>query len=768
MHAGNRIECRKMTVTRRRRDLNNNNNRNSSKENSNTIVREEGDEYISCARLVTTHQKENNARLSLRHLFVLLSLTSTLTVYHHCQDRGRTTGVGVSAFVPTPSVPPTLTRNNPTIATSSSRPSSLSFLSKKDSYYSWKRRRGQVQILSRRGSNDDVDEEEITGEPFSPIAKDRMMDSPISEPQVTAKRPKSKQPSKVTGLDKAGKLTLASSVMLSASLALFGNPDAAFAGFGPSSGATTTPPPGLTRPNVADAESLSGKSGKKLKILIGSSLDENRLREFNSQLDIIIEALRDRNENNGASDSSSTSSTDNESSSSQLILDYEDRKNVFATSEELERALIIQTQIQDRERMLDKLEAQPYWFNYLAAFIGSIASTLVMHPVDTIKTRLMLEGAPKQNATDETDYVNVNGLDHTTVSSIGTDTATVEKGDEPGNTSLDIGSLYEGLTGNLLKEGPPSALYLGVYETVKSYLVPRANPNLLLLVYLVAGAAGEMVGSVVRAPAEAVKSKVQSKSADSATAFDAAQRVLGTPEGLQNVLRAWSASIGRDVPFGAIQLATFEVIKAAILNNPNIDFDSSTLQAEAIIGAFAGALGAFLTTPADVITTRIITQSIEPETDYDDIQVEMDIPVVHNQTETELPVEAVVGSRGSDYKYAHAVDDAINGSTATVLAPTSRAVSTSVGTNGAENEPQQEPSHDDEMLSIVATSSSDSIADQPLGVVDMTRKIYEEEGIEAFFTGWSARVGYWAPAISIFLTVYCSVRQAGIKLNLFD
>eukprot|EP00529_Nitzschia_sp_RCC80_P014545 CAMPEP_0113509978 /NCGR_PEP_ID=MMETSP0014_2-20120614/37874_1 /TAXON_ID=2857 /ORGANISM="Nitzschia sp." /LENGTH=733 /DNA_ID=CAMNT_0000405865 /DNA_START=430 /DNA_END=2628 /DNA_ORIENTATION=+ /assembly_acc=CAM_ASM_000159 len=733
-------------MTRRRRGLSNNNNNNnlssnSNNENSNSIVHEEGDEYFSCARLVTktTRRKGKNARLSLHRLFALLSLTSTLTVYHHYQGRGRTTGVGVSAFVPTASVPPTRTHNNPTltISSSSSRPLSLSFLSKKDSCYLWKRRRDQVQIRSRRGNNDDVDEEEITGGPFSPIEKGGMVDSPIPEPQVTAKRPKSKQPTRVTGLDKAGKLTtLALSVMLSASLALFGNPDAALAGFGPSSGATTTPPPGLTRPNVADAESLSGKSGKKLKILIGSSLDENRLREFNSQLDIIIEALRDRNENNGASDSSSTSSTDNESSSSQLILDYEDRKNVFATSEELERALIIQTQIQDRERMLDKLEAQPYWFNYLAAFIGSIASTLVMHPVDTIKTRLMLEGAPKQNATDETDYVNVNGLDHTTVSSIGTDTATVEKGDEPGNTSLDIGSLYEGLTGNLLKEGPPSALYLGVYETVKSYLVPRANPNLLLLVYLVAGAAGEMVGSVVRAPAEAVKSKVQSKSADSATAFDAAQRVLGTPEGLQNVLRAWSASIGRDVPFGAIQLATFEVIKAAILNNPNIDFDSSTLQAEAIIGAFAGALGAFLTTPADVITTRIITQSIEPETDYDDIQVEMDIPVVHNQTETELPVEAVVGSRGSDYKYAHAVDDAINGSTATVLAPTSRAVSTSVGTNGAENEPQQEPSHDDEMLSIVATSSSDSIADQPLGVVDMTRKIYEEEGIEAFFTGW--------------------------------
>ena len=181
-----------------------------------------------------------------------------------------------------------------------------------------------------------------------------------------------------------------------------------------------------------------------------------------------------------------------------------------------------------------------------------------------------------------------------------------------------------------------------------------------------------MVGSVVRAPAEAVKSLVQSKACNSA--LEAAQRVLGTPEGRQNAVRAWSASIGRDVPFGAIQLATFELVKAAILNNPNIDFDSSTLASEAIIGAFAGGCGAFLTNPTDVITTRIITQS---------------------------------------------------------------------------------------------TDTADKDGTQPLGVIGMGRKIYEEEGIEAFFTGWTARVGYWAPAISIFLTCYCSVRQAGVKYDFF-
>jgi len=85
-----------------------------------------------------------------------------------------------------------------------------------------------------------------------------------------------------------------------------------------------------------------------------------------------------------------------------------------------------------------------------------------------------------------------------------------------------------------------------------------------------------MVGSVVRAPAEAVKSLVQSGATRSAV--EAARRVLGTPEGQQNVFRAWSASICRDVPFGAIQLATFELVKAGV---------SSLCSVEAVVKLFS-------------------------------------------------------------------------------------------------------------------------------------------------------------------------------------
>lgn len=168
------------------------------------------------------------------------------------------------------------------------------------------------------------------------------------------------------------------------------------AGFGPSSGATTSPPPGLATPNVKSQDLIGGTTAnKKLKIRIGSSLDDRRLQEFSQQLDDIIEELKDRQamagtefetEQQPSADAAADASKDVDDSAPFLSIGGSSADSL----EELEKAQLLRKQISDRERLLEKLEAQPYWFNYLAAFIGSLASTLVMHPVDTFKTRRQL------------------------------------------------------------------------------------------------------------------------------------------------------------------------------------------------------------------------------------------------------------------------------------------------------------------------------------------------------------------------------------------
>lgn len=477
-----------------------------------------------------------------------------------------------------------------------------------------------------------------------------------------------------------------------------GFPLAANAGFGPSSGATTTPPPNLNSIKTSATKILPQNvestdfgfgidlDGKKLRILIDSALNEQRLEEFTGQLDDLIANLRDSvtsltlgDENEGEAPK-----YDAENNYIQSQRDMERAKNI-EREKELVKAQNLRLQVERQEKNLRKLQNQPYWFNYFAAFVGATVSTVIMHPLDTIKTRLQVgmedeEGIKPDNDRPWQSQTPQGGLKQpgklggvAFVDMTASTTTTAKETSSLASKIGSIGDLYEGITGNLFKEVPPSAVYLGVYETVKYALSPKVAPAYLLWVYLVAGAAGETVGSVIRAPAEAVKSLVQSKAKDNA--LEAAKSVLGTPGGRLNVIRAWTASIGRDVPFGAIQLAIFETIKAFILNNPNIEIDSSTLFSEAIIGAFAGGVGAFVTNPTDVITTRIITQD--------------------------------------------------------------------------------------------TTGGEDEQGEAPLGVIDMGKKIYREEGAGAFFTGWAARVGYWAPAISIFLTCYCSVRRAGISYDLF-
>jgi len=195
--------------------------------------------------------------------------------------------------------------------------------------------------------------------------------------------------------------TVFASILLGLVLVFSGPVPDANAGFGPSSRAAASPPPNLIAPNVENT------NAKKLKQLIGSSLNKESLLEFNRQLENITEELKKL-----------LVMEEPEEGEEAPVVDMTIQREREA---ELGRAQLLQTQIADREKILGVLQNQPYWFNYLAAFVGSLASTLVMHPVDTIKTRLQL----KQSIDGEE-----------------------EDDEDSGHNFL---SLYEGLSANILK-----------------------------------------------------------------------------------------------------------------------------------------------------------------------------------------------------------------------------------------------------------------------------------------------------------------------------
>jgi hypothetical protein len=257
-----------------------------------------------------------------------------------------------------------------------------------------------------------------------------------------------------------------------------------------------------------------------------------------------------------------------------------DFQDSLESRQQLEESLKFQTEL------LEKLGKQPAWVSYMAAAVGSVVSTLIMHPVDTIKVQMMNSKKGRASGEDDEEF----------------DAADDEE-DEP----LDFANAYKGIFANIVKEAPSSALYLGIYEVARTYLTNTPLGDQPLVIYLLAGAMGELFGSLLRAPAEAVKTRLQVGTSDEdgveITAMTAAKQVIFTQSGRENLFNSWSTSLLRDVPMGAVQLAVFESVKTYVISSSTINLDVSTLSSEALFGCIGGSIGAFITTPADVITT---------------------------------------------------------------------------------------------------------------------------------------------------------------------
>ncbi|XP_057974504.1 S-adenosylmethionine carrier 1, chloroplastic/mitochondrial-like isoform X2 [Malania oleifera] len=162
--------------------------------------------------------------------------------------------------------------------------------------------------------------------------------------------------------------------------------------------------------------------------------------------------------------------------------------------------------------------------------------------------------------------------------------------------------LYTGLAGNLAGVLPASAVFLGVYEPAKQKLLKTFPENLSAFAHLTAGAIGGAASSFIRVPTEVVKQRMQT--GQFASAPDAV-RLIVSNEGFKGLYAGFGSFLLRDLPFDAIQFCIYEQLRIGYklaakreLNDPE----------NAIIGAFAGAITGAMTTPLDVIKTRMMVQ----------------------------------------------------------------------------------------------------------------------------------------------------------------
>lgn len=116
---------------------------------------------------------------------------------------------------------------------------------------------------------------------------------------------------------------------------------------------------------------------------------------------------------------------------------------------------------------------------------------------------------------------------------------------------------------------------------------------------------GEIAACSVRVPAEVIKQRAQASQFKSS--IEAFKAILSNQSGegvFRGLYRGWGSTIMREIPFTAIQFPLYEYLKRVRAKYLNVEAVSPG--EGAIAGSIAGGFAAALTTPLDVIKTRLM------------------------------------------------------------------------------------------------------------------------------------------------------------------
>ncbi|KAH3672703.1 hypothetical protein WICMUC_004109 [Wickerhamomyces mucosus] len=231
----------------------------------------------------------------------------------------------------------------------------------------------------------------------------------------------------------------------------------------------------------------------------------------------------------------------------------------------------------------------------IAGGFGGAIGDSVMHSLDTVKTR-------QQGAPSIVKYKNMVNAYQIILKEEGI-----------------LRGLYGGYGAAMLGSFPSTALFFGTYEYTKRTLINDWNFN-DTFTHLLSGFLGDLASSVVYVPSEVLKTRLQlqgryrnpyfNSGYNYKGLFDAARTVV-YKEGVGTLFFGYKATLCRDLPFSALQFAFYEKFREFAFTFNELDFkkDDLSISYELYTGAAAGGLAGIITTPLDVIKTRIQTQN---------------------------------------------------------------------------------------------------------------------------------------------------------------
>ncbi|KAK1810099.1 hypothetical protein LTR12_015548 [Friedmanniomyces endolithicus] len=177
--------------------------------------------------------------------------------------------------------------------------------------------------------------------------------------------------------------------------------------------------------------------------------------------------------------------------------------------------------------------------------------------------------------------------------------------------------VYNGIGSAVVGSAPGAALFFVTYEGVKAQFTAHNNGRgeVGAGTHMLAASLGEIAACAVRVPTEVVKQRAQAgqhpSSLKALTSVLALRHTHGVGHVWRELYRGWGITVMREVPFTVVQFPLWEGMKAYSLRRRRQQQPTSTnvtigAVESALYGSVSGAVAAGLTTPLDVLKTRLM------------------------------------------------------------------------------------------------------------------------------------------------------------------
>ncbi|XP_057842955.1 uncharacterized protein LOC131052333 [Cryptomeria japonica] len=262
----------------------------------------------------------------------------------------------------------------------------------------------------------------------------------------------------------------------------------------------------------------------------------------------------------------------------QILLKHGEQK--ASTSYDEERSIPVKEQL--GENLHDGLSFGQFM---LAGSVAGMVEHMAMFPVDTLKTRMQM-------------LASAGGSYH---SGVGKSFLSIVRKEGPFG-------LYRGIGAMGLGAGPAHAVYFSVYEVCKEKLGGN-KPGHHPLAHAASGVIATTASDAVLTPMDVVKQRLQLRSSPYRGVMDCITRIF-REEGIRAFYVSYRTTVVMNAPFTAVHFATYEAMKKVLSGISPESASEENLLVHIMAGGTAGALASAITTPFDVVKTRLQCQGV--------------------------------------------------------------------------------------------------------------------------------------------------------------